>query len=58
MAAFYFVLPNLSNFDIWSEYANGVEISHGYVLWTLLYGTVYTAILLYLATLVFEHKDV
>lgn len=58
MAATYFILPNLSNFDIWKEYANGVEISQAYVLWTLLYGTIYTALLLYLATVVFENKDV
>ena len=58
MAGAYFILPNLSNFDIWKEYANGVEISQAYVAWNLLYGTVYTAVLLYLAALVFENKDV
>jgi ABC-type transport system involved in multi-copper enzyme maturation permease subunit len=56
--AIYFVTPNLSNFDIWQEYANGVDISQSYVAWTLLYGTVYTGFILYLATLAFENKDV
>ncbi len=58
LAAIYFVLPNLSNFDIWKEYANGIEISHTYVVWNMVYGALYTALLLYLATLVFENKDV
>lgn len=56
--AIYFVTPNLSNFDIWQEYANGINVSTSYVIWTLGYGTVYTGFLLYLATVAFENKDV
>ena len=58
MGVMYYVLPNLSNFDIWKEYANGVEISHMYVIWTFFYGLVYTALLLFLAGVAFENKDV
>ena len=54
----YFVTPNLSNFDIWQEYANGVEVRASYVFWALGYGTLYTALLLYLAAVAFENKDV
>lgn len=54
----YYALPNLSNFDIWREYSNGVAVPHAYVAWTLLYGTVYTGLLLFFAALAFEHKDV
>ena len=54
----YFVTPNLSNFDIWREYANGIEISQAYIAWTALYGIVYTVFILYLATLAFKYKDV
>jgi len=54
----YYILPNLSNFDLSSEAANSVAVAPGYVAWALLYGTVYTAMLLALASLAFEDKDV
>ncbi len=57
MERFYFITPNLSNFDIWQEYANGMEISQSYVLWTVFYGLMYTGLILYLATVAFENKD-
>ncbi|PCJ53744.1 MAG: hypothetical protein COA73_15010 [Candidatus Hydrogenedentota bacterium] len=58
MTMIYHVMPNLSNFDIWQEYANGVAVPHTYVAWTMLYGTAYTILLLFLASVVFENKDV
>ncbi len=58
LQALYYVLPNLSHFDIASEAANGVAIAPSYVVWALAYGTVYTAMLLTLAALAFEDKDV
>lgn len=57
MRGIYFVTPNLSNFDIWQEYANGIAISREYVLWTILYGVLYTGLVLYLATVAFRNKD-
>ncbi len=54
----YYAVPNLSNFDIWREYANGVSVPHSYVAWTLLYGAVYTGLLLFLASISFHEKDV
>lgn len=54
----YYVIPNLSNFDIRAEAANGVPVSPGYVLWALVYGTVFTVMLLVLASLAFQDKDV
>jgi ABC-type transport system involved in multi-copper enzyme maturation permease subunit len=56
--AAYYVVPNLSNFDIWREYANGVGVPHAYVVWTVGYGAAFTAILLYLAAMAFREKDV
>lgn len=56
--AAYYAIPNLSNFDIWREYANGVHVPGAFVAWTLLYGSVYTALLLFLAVLSFQDKDV
>jgi len=54
----YYALPNLSNFNIRAEAANGVPVAPEYVVWALVYGTVYTAMLLVLASLAFEDKDV
>jgi len=54
----YYVVPNLANFNIRSEAANGVAVSSSYVLWALVYGAAYTAAVLVLAALAFEDKDV
>jgi ABC-type transport system involved in multi-copper enzyme maturation permease subunit len=54
----YYIIPNLSNFDIRAEAANGVPVSLAYVAWALAYGTIYTIMLLVLASLAFEGKDV
>ena len=56
--AMYYVIPNLSNFDISAEAANGVAVSGAYVGWTLAYGTVYVTLFLVLAGLAFQDKDV
>ncbi|MEA3364751.1 MAG: ABC transporter permease subunit [Candidatus Hydrogenedentes bacterium] len=56
--AIYYIIPNLSNFDIRAEAANGVPVASGYILWALAYGTVYTAVLLIIASLAFQDKDV
>lgn len=54
----YYILPNLSNFDVQSEVANGVPLDFAYVGWTIVYGILYTALFLTLASLAFEDKDV
>lgn len=54
----YYAVPNLSNFDIWREYANGVAVPHSYVAWTMVYGAVYTGLLLFLASVSFHERDV
>jgi ABC-type transport system involved in multi-copper enzyme maturation permease subunit len=53
----YYLVPNLSNFDIRSEAANGVPVSAAYVIWTLVYGAIYTGMLLAFAAMAFENKD-
>ncbi len=58
LEAVYYLVPNLSNFDIAREAANGIEVSGSYVLWVLVYGSMYTVMLLILAALAFEEKDV
>ncbi len=54
----YYAIPNLGNFDLRAEAANGVAVSGVYVAWVLAYGLAYTAVLLLLAALAFEEKDV
>lgn len=58
LEAVYYVIPNLSNFDIAREAANGIAVNPGYIAWVLVYGSLYTAMLLILAALAFEQKDV
>lgn len=54
----YYLIPNFSNFNIRAEAANNVPVAAGYVLWSMAYGTVYTGMLLVLAAVAFENKDV
>ena len=54
----YYIVPNFSNFNIRAEAANNVAVPFAYVAWSLAYGTVYSAMLLVLAALAFENKDV
>jgi len=54
----YYVVPNLSNFNIRAEAANEVAIAPAFIVWSLIYGLIYTAMLLVLAAVAFERKDV
>jgi ABC-type transport system involved in multi-copper enzyme maturation permease subunit len=56
--AVYYIVPNLSNFNIRAEAANAMDVSLSYVAWAMTYGAIYTALLLFLAALAFEEKDV
>jgi len=58
LRAVYYIVPNLSNFNIRAEAANGIDVAFSYAAWAIVYGTVYTAMLLVLASLAFEEKDV
>ncbi len=57
LKAAYYIVPNLSNFNIRAEAANGVPVAMSYVGWAMAYGAVYTALALAFAALVFEDKD-
>jgi ABC-type transport system involved in multi-copper enzyme maturation permease subunit len=54
----YYVFPNLSNFNLRSEAANGIAVEPSYVAWAVVYGLIYTGMLLALAAIAFEDKDV
>lgn len=58
LEAAYYIIPNLSNFDLAREAANSVSVNGAYVVWVLAYGSMYTIMLLILAALAFEEKDV
>jgi len=53
----YYVVPNLANFDIRTEAANDIAVNPAYVVYVMVYGLGYTAILLLLASWAFERKD-
>lgn len=57
MEGAYYIIPNLSNFNIRSMAANNVPVRLAYIGWAVAYGLVYTAMLLGLAALAFEDKD-
>lgn len=54
----YYVFPNLSNFNLRAEAANGIAVEPSYVAWAMVYGLIYAAMLLAMASLAFEDKDV
>jgi len=54
----YYVVPNLGHFDIRSEAANGIPVAPAFVAYVTAYAFLYTAILLVLAAIAFERKDV
>ena len=54
----YYAVPNLNNFNIRAEAANGVAVSLAYFTWAIAYGAAYTILFLVLAALAFEDKDV
>ncbi len=53
----YYVFPNLANFDLAAEAANGVPVSPAYIAYTIVYGTLYSAVVLLFATIAFDGKD-
>jgi hypothetical protein len=53
----YYVLPNLSPFDVKAEVVYGMPLSMRSVAFTLLYAAVYIAILLTGAVAIFRRRD-
>lgn len=54
----YYIVPNLSNFNIRAEAANDMPVDMAYVAWAIGYGIVFTSLFLILAAFSFEEKDV
>jgi ABC-type transport system involved in multi-copper enzyme maturation permease subunit len=53
----YWVLPNLSQFDVKAEVVHGQTVEAGYLALSSLYGGLYIAALLAVAMLVFSRRD-
>ena len=54
----YYVIPNLNLFNLQSEAANNVPVANGYIVYTLIYGLAWSALLLVLACMASEGRDV
>jgi len=57
VTAVHFVLPNLEKFDVKAQVVYGMPLEPAYVAGAVLYGLVYIALLIGLATVVFERRD-
>lgn len=54
----YYVIPNLNMFNLQSEAANNVPVTSAYIVFAVVYGLAWTALLLTLACMAFERRDV
>lgn len=55
--ALYYLLPNLSNFNIKGQAVHGVPVPMSFIGFSILYGAFYLSALLLLAMLIFERRD-
>ncbi len=54
---FYYILPNLSNFNIKGMVVHNVPISLSVIVFTIIYGILYTAGILFFSAVIFQRKD-
>ncbi len=55
--ALYYLLPNLSPFDVKAEVVHGLSVGARHVAYTLLYGALYSGMLLAAAVAIFRRRD-
>jgi len=53
----YYILPNLEGFNIRAEMVRGIPVSAQYIIYTILYGIFYSAIIFLLSTLIFRIRE-
>jgi ABC-type transport system involved in multi-copper enzyme maturation permease subunit len=53
----YWLLPNLSGFDVRNQVVHGQPVSFGYLAMTIAYGLLYISILVVAASLIFSRRD-
>jgi len=54
---FYYLLPNLDNFNIRTDLAYKIPLQTDQIIFSVCYGVMYTIFLLYLTALVFERRE-
>jgi ABC-type transport system involved in multi-copper enzyme maturation permease subunit len=54
---FYYVLPNLENFNLRIDLAYGLPLRADQILFSICYGVIYIVLLLYLTKLVFQGRE-
>lgn len=54
---FYYILPNLENFNLRLELVHKLPVYPDQLLFSICYGFIYTIFLLYLAILIFEQRE-
>jgi ABC-type transport system involved in multi-copper enzyme maturation permease subunit len=55
--ALYYLLPNLSNFDIKNQVVHNVIIEPNVIFFAIGYAIVYSAVIIFIASLIFQRKD-
>ena len=55
--ALSWVFPNLAAFDLKTTAAYGLALDPVYLMWTLFYGVIYTALLLIFSSLIFNRRE-
>jgi ABC-type transport system involved in multi-copper enzyme maturation permease subunit len=53
----YYLLPDLSAFDVKTEVVHGLPVAAGYLAWTAAYGVLYVTAVLLLAMFIFSRRD-
>jgi ABC-type transport system involved in multi-copper enzyme maturation permease subunit len=53
----YYIFPNLALFNIKTQAAHGLPVSSSYIFWTVVYGLVYTSLVIFLSALAFRKRE-
>ena len=53
----YYILPNLESFNIRAEMVRGIPVTAQYIIYTILYGIFYSALIFILSTLIFRRRE-
>lgn len=53
----YYVVPNLSNFNVRGEVVHEVQISSLFLLFSIIYGLIYSILVILIATLIFKRRS-
>jgi len=53
----YYIFPNFSFFNIKLQAAHGLSIAPSYIFWTVVYGIIYTTLVISMAAVIFRKKE-